>query len=383
MRVLSSTLGLAVLLCSGTALAASVPRHEPLNITLIGDEVNPHQLTDAQLTQPDDIANALQAPDSGLTIASLVNASSGCVDDGLAALPDTDVLIYFAHRAATYCAGGNAQGDLTDATRAVLERGGGVLVFHHGLYTGDGKTPMLQLLGGVADEIALEPSGQRVIAVSADHFVATNEIEYDEQTQFGAPQLRVADGSYPSFTNAPDERYPNLRLFLDGREDLELLFMSDYDGPHILGYDLRRPSWSGHVVFYQPGESQQLAVDDRDGNNFQILANAIYYLGTTQDEPTEPPEDPPEPPDGSTGSSGADGTDGTDGGEPAGTSGPAASTNGGDTGSASSPDNDTDTDTASQDSTQSGCQIGTRRVSWAFALPLFALLGRRRRRSGT
>lgn len=380
MRVLSSSLGLAVLLTSGTALAASVPRHDPLNITLIGDEVNPHQLTDAQLTQPDDLADALLAADSGLTVATLTNASSGCVDDGLAALPETDVLIYFAHRSATYCAGGNAQGDLTDATRAVLERGGGVLVFHHGLYTGDGKTPILQLLGGVADEIALEPSGQRVIAVSSEHFVTTNELEYDEQARFGDPQLGIPDDSYPAFTNAPDERYPNLRLFLDGRETLEPLFMSDYDGPQILGYDLRRPSWSGHVVFYQPGESQALAVDDRDGNNFQILANAIYYLGTTQDQPTEPPEDPPEPPGGSTGSGGGEGTEGTGGGDPAGTSGPAPSTNGGDTGSTSP---DTDTDTASQDSAQSGCQIGTRPVAWAFVLPMLALLSRRRRRSRT
>jgi len=370
-RVLSSTVGLAVLLISGTALAASVPRHEPLNITLIGDEVNPHGLTDAQLTQPGDIVAALQAADSGLAIASLLDAESSCVDEGLAALPETDVLIYFAHRAATYCSGANAQADLTDATRAVLERGGGVLVFHHGLYTGEGKTPILQLLGGVADEISLEPSGQRIIAVSSEHFVTTNELEYPDQTQFEAPRLRIPGDSYPSFTNAPDERYPNTRLLLDGREDLELLFMSDYAGPQILGYDLRRPSWSGHVVFYQPGESQQLAADDRDGNNFQILANAIYYLGTTQDEPDDPPD-----PQGSTGAADS-GSGGTSGGPPPDPSDSGTSAAGEATGTASA---DTDAGAVSDDGAQAGCHVGTRPPVWAFVLPLFPLLGRRRRR---
>ena len=65
---------------SGAALAASVPRHDPLNITLVGDEVNPHGLTDAELTQPEDIASALRATDSGLAIASLLDADSDSVD---------------------------------------------------------------------------------------------------------------------------------------------------------------------------------------------------------------------------------------------------------------------------------------------------------------
>ncbi len=374
MRALSSTFGLAVLLSSGTALAASVPRHEPLNITLIGDEVNPHGLSDAQLTQPGDIVAALGADDSGLSIGSLVDADSACVDEGLAALPETDVLIYFAHRAATYCSGANAQGDLTDATRAVLERGGGVLVFHHGLYTGEGKTPILQLLGGVADEISLEQSGQRVIAVSSDHFVTTNALAFTDQTQFEAPQLRIPADSYPSFTNAPDERYPNTRLFLDGRERLELLFMSDYAGPQILGYDLRRPTWSGHVVFYQPGESQPLATDDRDGNNFQVMANAIYYLGTTQDVPDEPPEEPPPMPEGSTGSADS-GSEGTSGGSPS--DPPGSETASGET--TGPPSADTDAGANSEDSTQGGCRVGTSAPLWAFVLPLLPFLGRRRR----
>lgn len=374
MRFISSSLGLVVLLSSGATLAASLPRHDPLDITIVGDEVNPHGLTDAQLTQPADIVAALQAADSGVEISSLVNAESDCVDAGLAALPDTDVLIYFAHRAATYCSGNSAQEDLTDATRALLERGGGVLVFHHGLYAADGKTPILQLLGGVADEIALERSGQRVIAVSSDHFVTTNEVEYTDQTQFTAPSWRVPDGSYPSFTNAPDERYPDTQLFLDGREELELLFVSDYAGPQILGYDLRRPSWSGHVVFFQPGESQPIAVDDRDGNNFQILANAIYYLGTTQDEPADPPGEPPEPPQASTGPSGSE-SDGTDGGQPFEPPQPDPTSASGTQGAPSA-----DADAGPESREQSGCQVGERHGFWAFVLPMVPFIRRRRAR---
>ncbi len=342
-------------------LAASLPGHEPLNITIVGDEVNPHNLSDAELTQPADLEAALRAADSGLTVGSLVAVNSNCVDDGLAAMPDTDVLIYFAHRSASDCAGGDAQPQLTAATEALLRSGGGVVVFHHGLYTANGKDAILELLGGEADSIAWREEGRPVIAVSSDHFVTTHEVEYTDEVAFENANLGVPAADYPSYRDTPAESYPATRLRLTGDEDIEILFVSDTGQPELLGYDLRRPGWSGHTVFFQPGEYQPNAVDDRDGNAFQILANAIYYVGTTQDEPE---------PSGTT--SGGDTTGAPDSGD----TGDGESTTAPDpeTGMSSDPTPaTTDTDTAAAEDTagSGGCRTGGSQPLWLWlGLPL-------------
>ena len=352
--------------------AASLPEHEPLAITVVGDEVNPHSLSDAELTQPRDLVAALEAADSGLSIGSLVAVDSSCIDDALAAMPETDVFIYFAHRAATDCAGGDAQGALTDATRSLLEAGGGVVVFHHGIYTADGKDEILRLLGGVANQIEWLDSGRPVIAVGGDHFVTTNEIEYPDQTPFGFEDLGVAQADYPSFVLAPAEAYPGTRPQLDGSEDFTVLFASTQPGAELLGYDLRRPTWSGHTVFVQPGEYQPNALDDRDGNSFQILANAIYYVGTTQDEPEPPPSTTGADDSSTGGGGGSDTSDATATASGGGGGGGGASSAGG---TASS--GDTDGQGAADDSEASGCRVGG---EGPWSLGLFALLMLARRR---
>ena len=55
------------------------------------------------------------------------------------------------------------------------------------------------------------------------------------------------------------------------------LFASDSKGERLLGYVLRRKDWKGRVIAYQPAEYQPNALDDRNGPNYQILVNAIYY----------------------------------------------------------------------------------------------------------
>jgi MYXO-CTERM domain-containing protein len=352
-------------------LAASLPEHEPLAITIVGDEVNPHSLSDAELTQPRDIVEALEAADSGISIGSLVAVESGCIDDALAAMPETDVFIYFAHRAATDCAGGDAQGALTDATRSLLESGGGVVVFHHGIYTADGKDEILRLLGGVANQIEWLDNGRPAIAVAEGHFVTTNEVEYPDTTPFGFDDLGIAQADYPSFVNAPAEAYPGTRPQLDGSEDFTVLFTSTQPGAELLGYDLRRPTWSGHTVFIQPGEYQPNALDDRDGNSFQILANAIYYVGTTQDEPEPAPA-----------TTGGDDSSTGDGGGGSDTSDATATASGGGGGGASSAGGtasggDTDDGASADDSDSAGCRVGG---SSPWGLGLFGLLMLVRRR---
>lgn len=346
--------------------AASLPEHEPLAITVVGDEVNPHSLSDAELTQPRDLVAALEAADSGLSVGSLVAVDSSCVDDALAAMPETDVLIYFAHRSATDCAGGDAQGALTDATRSLLEAGGGVVVFHHGIYTADGKDEILRLLGGIASQIEWLDNGRPMIAVADDHFVTTNEVEYPDQTPFGFEDLGIAQADYPSFVLAPAEAYPGTRPQLDGSEDFTVLFTSTQPGAELLGYDLRRPSWSGHTVFIQPGEYQPNALDDRDGNSFQILANAIYYVATTQDDP--------EPPPSTTGSDDSSTSDG--GGDTSGAT--ASGDGGGETSAAGSTASggDTDSQPEADDSDSAGCRVGG---SAPWGLGFLALLFARRR----
>src|SRR3954471_21439991 len=104
-------LGLSSALLCGLAAApvaaATLPPHGPLRVLVISDEVNPNNLSDAQLTQPGDISAALNAADSGLSLqGSASEVSSQCVDDALAALQAAEppqVVVYFAHRAALGC----------------------------------------------------------------------------------------------------------------------------------------------------------------------------------------------------------------------------------------------------------------------------------------
>lgn len=373
---------LVTLAASGSAQAATVPDHEPMRVVIVSDEVNPHDLSDAQLTQPGEIGPALMAGDSGLNIASLDEIDSGCVDDAVAALNggEVDVLIYFAHRSANACSGADAQDAFTDSVREHLRRGGGVVVFHHGIFTANGKQELLGLLGGSAGQIAWEPAaGQNVIAVAPEHFVASNGLALTQTLPFGSGPLGVPDGDYPFFNNAPDERYPNTQIHTDAGEERTILFASDFSGAQVLGYDLRRPDWSGHVLYYQPGEYQPNALDDRSGPNFQILANAIYYAATTQDE-----IDPPTTTTGPSGSdsSGGEGDGSSTGGLSAGTAG---TTN--DSASTDPPRDDDDGGSSGGvggdgDGSSGGCacDVGAVPTSvpwWALALPWIV----RRRRS--
>lgn len=286
---LTAPIALGAALIAPTAQAASLPEHEPLSIVIVSDEVNPNGLPAPELTQPGDLTAAFENAGSGLNIAQVDEVSSTCVDDAVAALnAGVDVFVYFAHLAATTCDGGDGQGALTEAVRAHLQAGGGVVVFHHGAFAAGGKESMLSLLGATANAIDWQPqAGQSVISTGGDHFVVSNAVEYPEMRTVGNDALGVPMGDYPAFVNTPDERYPGLYYETQAGEERTTLFVSDYgNGSEILGYDLWRPDWAGHVVMYQPGEYQPAALDDLEGNNFQVLANAIYYVATTQEEPS-------------------------------------------------------------------------------------------------
>jgi hypothetical protein len=241
-------------------------------------------LTPEELTEPDDFAPALNAADSGLNVRGVVTIDSQCVDEALAALEGSalpHVVLYFAHRAAKLCDGQDGQTRLVAALSDGLTRGLGVVAFHHGLY-GDLYTPgakdaLLQLVGAEASGLSWDQStGQRVFIVGADHFVTTNGISFTDFASlsgFGG----VPSGSYPYFDNIPDERYPTTQLLSEPGGEREALFATNSGGERLLGYTLLRVGWSGRVVAYQPGEYQPNALDDRKGNNFQILVNALYY----------------------------------------------------------------------------------------------------------
>jgi len=288
--------------------AAELPAHDPLTIVIVSDEVNPNGLSDDELTQPDDLQAALANPDSGLVVADIVGADSQCVDAALDSLADpeaVDVLVYFAHFAATACDGSARQAELIAAVEAFLRAGGGVVVFHHGIYTAPGKEAILQLLGASASSIAWDPAnGQDVIAVAPDHFVTNQGMDYAQTRTFEG--AGVAPGQYGFFTNVPDERYESLALLPEAGDTRTILFASadaTGAGARVLSYDLHRTGWMGHVVFYQPGEYQPQALDDLDGNNFQVLANAIVYVATTIEEGE---------PDGDTGDTSDTGDDSVD-----------------------------------------------------------------------
>jgi hypothetical protein len=277
---------MAVALASTSAMlqAATLPAHEPIKLLIVADEVNPHKLGAADLTQPEDLAPALTAADSPLAKALATTVSSQCVDDALKALESTDkpdVVLYFAHRAAKHCDGTDAQPQFTRLMEQGLQQGVGVVVLHHGLYVDifspGAKDELLALIGAKTNSIKWDTvDGQRVYNVGGSHFVSSNGLTYSQHANF-AGTTGVAAGSYPYFVNVPDELYADTVLIEAAGEQRTPLFASDSLGTRLLGYTLTRPLWQGRVVAYQPAEYQPNALDDRNGPNFQILVNAIYF----------------------------------------------------------------------------------------------------------
>jgi hypothetical protein len=288
------------------ARAATLPPHGPLRILIVSDQVNPHGLSNAQLTQPGDLTVALTAPDAGLNLDAAPDAVREIGTDDLAQATAAlsvpiddpaayDVLVYFAHRIPFGGAGPTLQAAFVAAVDAFLVAGGGVVSFHHGAYLTAGKEAMLDLVGGTASGAVPWDTveGQNVIDVAPGHFVTTNGVEYSGSVAYADLPRGVPAGSYAYFNNVPDERYPTFQLN-PGAGAIEMLFASDYvqgGSTHVLGFTHRRPAWAGVVVAYQPGEYQPHALDDRDGNNFQVLANAIVYasLGATTSAPVAGP----------------------------------------------------------------------------------------------
>jgi hypothetical protein len=267
-----------------TLQAAVLPEHEPFSLLIVADEVNPHRLSDAELTQPQDLQPALSAPDSGLNLASITTVDSQCADQALELLSSTDppdVVLYFAHRHVKDCNGNSVQDSFTALLEQGLQSNMGLVVLHHGLYDDiyerGTKAGLLQLIGASAGGISWDTeNGQRVINVARGHFVTSNGITYQGALALAGSASAPA-GAYSWFLNKPDELYPEMNLLEAEGETRTTLFATDTGEVRTLGYELQRPGWQGRVLVYQPGEYQPNALDDRDGSNFQILVNMIYY----------------------------------------------------------------------------------------------------------
>jgi len=167
------------------------------------------------------------------------------------------------------------------AVEDFLVQGGGVVSFHHGSYQTAGKEAMQDLIGATATGTVTwnTVEGQNVINVAPGHFVTSNGVTYGGTVGYADAARGIPANSYAFFNNTPDERY----LVFDvnpGAEQITPLFASDYNEAgttHLLGFVHQRAAWQGVVVAYQPGEYQPNALDDPAGNNFQILANALYF----------------------------------------------------------------------------------------------------------
>ena len=276
-----------------TALSQILPPHQPLRILIVSDEVNPHGLDDNSLTQPGDISAALAntvalnidtGTDAILEIdTNQIELATTELQRSLADSLRYDVLIYFAHRIPNN--GNNAAGrqaDFVSAVESFLATGGAVISFHHGIYQTAGKQAIQSLLGAQAtggvpwDTV----DGQTLIFVGGDHFIGNHEISYDQQVAYEHPAHGIAAANYPAFVNVPDERYPQMD-FNKGNSgcDISILYESDYvnnGNQHLLSYLKWCPGWGSQIFVYQPGEYQPNALGN--GNNFQILLNAIYHL---------------------------------------------------------------------------------------------------------
>jgi len=274
-----------------SVFAQSLPVHRALRILIVSDEVNPHGLTDEQLTQPGDLSQVLgNTPVLNISgvAESLLEIPTDQIELATQRLlpepPDNDaydVLIYFAHRIPNGPDAQDRQEAFVAAATAFVTRGGGIVSFHHGIYRTAGKESMQQLLGAEAtgnvpyDQV----EGQNVIAVADADFITGWNITYPDLIEYADVARNIPSASYAAFNNTPDERYPALQL-LGEPAHITLLFASDYvdnGSTHVLGYRYRRPGWHGQVVMYQPGEYQPGALDPAD-NNFQILLNAIIAV---------------------------------------------------------------------------------------------------------
>ena len=283
------------------AWAATLPPHRPLRILVVSDTVNPHGLTSAQLTEglnpgPGDIGNTLRRVGTGITLDTGANAVREIptndieIATSLLGLPacdpaSYDALVYFSHRIPDPDGGKPSptirQDAFTAAVSAFLTSGGGFVSFHHGAYTATGKSGILDLIGATASGSVPwnTVDGQNVINTSPGHFVTTNGVEYPSTVAYSDAVRGIPPGTYPFFNNTPDERYPTF-VVNPTATTFRTIFGSNYNeggSTHLVGFTHRRPAWSGIVVGYQPAEYQPNALDDLDGNNFQILANAILY----------------------------------------------------------------------------------------------------------
>src|SRR6185369_2077860 len=82
--VLASVIATAMI--ASNAFAASLPPHDPLRVLIVSDEVNPHGLSNAELTQPGDISAALAAPGSGIALDAVTEIATDDLPDATAAL---------------------------------------------------------------------------------------------------------------------------------------------------------------------------------------------------------------------------------------------------------------------------------------------------------
>ena len=299
-RIPLFALALAVL----PSAAAVLPPHRPLRILVVSDTVNPHGLSSDDLTEglnpgPGDIGNALRGVGTGILIDGAVDAVHEVATNdieqatALLSLPacdasSYDVLIYFSHRIPNPDGGKpltptQRQDAFTAAVGSYLATGGGIVALHHGAYAAPGKAGILELIGATASGAVPwdTVNGQNVINTAVGHFVSTQGVDYGGTVSYADPARGVPSASYPYFNNTPDERYPVFN-YNPSASLTTTLFGSNYvdvGTTHLLGFTHRRPEWSGSVVGYQPAEYQPHALDDLDGNHFQILANAILYAG--------------------------------------------------------------------------------------------------------
>lgn len=290
-KALPGVIFLGSLLCCLNLSAQSLPVHRALRILIVSDEVNPHGLSDSDLTQPGDLSVALAATPAlnlSLTPEALLEINTDQIEQATARLAANliaeaayDVLIYFAHRIPAGPDGAARQEAFVAAATGFVTRGGGIVSFHHGIYRTAGKESMQALLGAEAtgsvpyDQV----DGQNVIAVGGNDFICSWDISYPGTIAYADASFSVSLADYNAFNNTPDERYPALQLLANPAHIIPL-FASNYatgDATHILGYRYQRPEWQGQVVMYQPGEYQPNALDPT-GNNFQILLNAIYAV---------------------------------------------------------------------------------------------------------
>ena len=164
------------------------------------------------------------------------------------------------------------------------ERGGRLIVLHHGMASGKMKSEQWPKFMGVRIQPRDHPDHPwkvfrgtfQVVNLRPDHWIANNKVRWPKTTQYTPSDAPSAAQELPSF-DLPDTELFHNHLFTDGRRKTVLLGMKgEAEGRTIMqdraGWLM--PAGKGWVVYFQMGHEPR---DFEHPSYLQLIVNAVEW----------------------------------------------------------------------------------------------------------